>query len=60
MSRFITATRDRFTYNLDLVCYYELQDNGKVKIHLANHDSKELEPEDARTFLTAVEGKIAA
>lgn len=52
--RFITALHGRFVFNLDQVCYYQTEDNGKIKVHLSNGDSKELEAEDARLFLAAL------
>lgn len=52
--RFISALQGRFVFNVDQVCYYQIEDNGKVKVHLSNGDSKDLEATDAHLFLSAV------
>lgn len=52
--RFLTASRARIVYCLDHVVYYQPEDNGKVKVHFSNGESKDLEAEDARVFLTEV------
>lgn len=53
--RFINAARARFAYNPNHVCYYQVEDNGKIKLHFSNGDSKDLDSEEARLFLTEVE-----
>ncbi len=40
--------------NLEQVSYYQVEDNGKVKLHFSNGESKELEGADASLFLTTV------
>ncbi|MGH9541879.1 MAG: hypothetical protein ACRD2H_08340 [Terriglobales bacterium] len=52
--KFVNAPRAGIIYSLEHVCYYQLQDSGKVKIHLSNGDSKDLEGEDARAFLSEI------
>ncbi|MGH9465821.1 MAG: hypothetical protein ACRD1Y_00550 [Terriglobales bacterium] len=54
--RFIHATRSNIVYNPSHVSFYQLEDNGnKVKLHFMSGESKDLEGEDARLFLTEVE-----
>ncbi|MGH9486631.1 MAG: hypothetical protein ACRD04_03470 [Terriglobales bacterium] len=52
--RYLSATRAHIVYNLDHVCYYQTENDGKIKVHFSNGDSKDMEGEDARLFLAAV------
>ncbi|MGH9533913.1 MAG: hypothetical protein ACRD2E_03545 [Terriglobales bacterium] len=52
--RFLSVLRGRMYINLEQVSYYQVEDNGKVKLHFSNGESKELEGADASLFLTTV------
>ncbi|MGH9475828.1 MAG: hypothetical protein ACRD1C_05810 [Terriglobales bacterium] len=58
--RFISAPGARIIYSLEHVCFYELQNDNKVKVRFSNGEAKDLEDEDARQFLAAVSSERLA
>lgn len=52
--RFITASSAKISYCLDHVCYYETENENKVKLHFSDGNSKDIQGADVRSFLSAI------
>lgn len=53
-SRFITATSAKITYCLDHVCYYEIENDNKFKLHFSDGSAKDIQGLDVRNFQSAI------